>query len=65
MAIQDYLRSRCEDQRHKKTYRTKKAAIGAAHRVSMAHGREITYYKCPDCREFHLTSQVKRNDKNS
>lgn len=45
----------------KAPYSTKARAVQAAALVQKKHGGErLSSYKCPDCREHHLTSQKRQ-----
>ena len=44
----------CKDS-GKKCYPTKKAALSAASSTGKSRGVELKIYKCPDCKDYHLT----------
>lgn len=41
----------------KRTYRTRARALMCAARIAKGGGGQLYPYKCPGCRQWHLTSQ--------
>ena len=39
-------------------FSTEKAALGASNVTGKVFDKELYYYKCPYCRDFHLTKSV-------
>lgn len=46
----------------KKSYSNRKQAMSAANSTGKLHGITLTAYKCPHCKNFHLTKNLRERD---
>lgn len=49
-------------QARKRSWPGKRAAKVDARRLGQIHGKELTPYLCPHCKQWHLTSQPQSKD---
>ena len=54
------LSRRCGVHPEKRRFGDKRAALRWARAASREHGKTFSAYRCPDCRDWHLTTQTSR-----
>lgn len=48
----------CEES-GKKSFATKKSALGSANATGKLRGVQLSVYKCPHCKQFHITKNTR------